>query len=200
MTRVISGIAGSLRLEVPKSGTRPTSDRVREAIFSALESWGLIRGCRLLDLYAGSGALGLEAASRGAAEVVLVEKHPAAAQVAGRNARTVLGAFDRAGTAAGPAPRIEVVRRSVQSYLDDAGAESGGSDQRWDAVLLDPPYDLGEAELAANLSALVPLLAPDAAVLVERSSRSPEPAWPAGLARLREKRYGETALWWAETA
>lgn len=185
---------------MPKSGTRPTSDRVREAIFSALESWGLVEGCHVLDLYAGSGALGLEAASRGAADVVLVEKNPGAAQVAGRNARTILGAFDRAATAAGPAPRIEVVRRSVQSYLDDAGAEAADSGQRWDAVLLDPPYDLGEAELAANLSALVPLLAPDAAVLVERSSRSPEPAWPAGLARLREKRYGETALWWAETA
>lgn len=184
---------------MPKSGTRPTSDRVREAIFSALESWGLVEGCRVLDLYAGSGALGLEAASRGASEVVLVEKHPGAAQVAGRNARTVLGAFDRAA-AAGPAPRIEVVRQSVQGYLD--GAHSGPRDPGplWDVALLDPPYDLGEAELTANLAALVPLLTPDAAVLVERSSRSPEPGWPAGLARVREKRYGETALWWAEIA
>lgn len=202
MTRVISGIAGSLRLEVPKSGTRPTSDRVREAIFSALESWGLVEGCRVLDLYAGSGALGLEAASRGASEVVLVERNPGAAQVAGRNARTVLGAFARGGS---PAPRIDVVRQSVQAYLD--GANPGPRDPglrdpgpRWDVALLDPPYDLGEAELTANLAALVPLLAPDAAVLVERSSRSPEPGWPAGLAPVREKRYGETALWWAESA
>ncbi|WP_053383817.1 RsmD family RNA methyltransferase [Leucobacter celer] len=198
MTRVISGIAGSLRLEVPKSGTRPTSDRVREAIFSALASWGLTEGCRVLDLYAGSGALGLEAASRGASEVVLVEKNPGAAQVAGRNARTVLGAFAQAGSSAGSAPRIEVVRQSVQSYLD--GVRSGLRDREplWDAVLLDPPYDLGETELTANLAALVPLVAADGVVLVERSGRSPEPTWPDGLALLREKRYGETALWWAE--
>lgn len=171
---------------------------MREAIFSALESWGLIEGCRVLDLYAGSGALGLEAASRGASEVTLVEKNAGAAQVASRNTRTVLGAFTRAGSSAGSAPRIEVVRQSVQSYLD--GVRSGLRDPEplWDAVLLDPPYDLGETELTANLAALVPLVAADGVVLVERSSRSPEPTWPEGLALLREKRYGETALWWAE--
>lgn len=190
MTRIIAGAAGSLRLDVPKSGTRPTSDRVREAIFSTLESWGLVDGARVLDLYAGSGALGLEAASRGAAVVTLVEKHPQAAQVASRNTRTVLGAFGGSGSA----PRIEVMRQSVQGFLDGAGAA------RWDVALLDPPYDLSEADLAANLAALAPLLAEDAAVLVERSSRSPEPSWPAGLAPVREKRYGETALWWAEPA
>lgn len=184
---------------------------MREAIFSALESWGLVEGCRVLDLYAGSGALGLEAASRGAAEVLLVEKHAAAAQVAARNARTVLGAF----RAAGSAPRIAVVRQSVQGYLDgaapapdrEAGADGGAraslrgsADGHWDVALLDPPYDLGEAELTVNLAALTPLLAPGAVVLVERSSRSPEPAWPTGLVPLRAKRYGETALWWAEPA
>ncbi|QAB17679.1 16S rRNA (guanine(966)-N(2))-methyltransferase RsmD [Leucobacter muris] len=194
MTRIIAGAAGSLRLDVPRSGTRPTSDRVREAIFSALESWGLIDGARVLDLYAGSGALGLEAASRGAAAVTLVEKHLQAAQVAGRNARTVLGAFTRSGSA----PLVEVVRQSVQAFLDSAGENPAAP--RWDVALIDPPYDLGDAELAANLAALVPLLADDAAVLVERSTRSPEPEWPAGLAPVREKRYGETALWWAEPA
>lgn len=194
MTRIIAGAAGSLRLDVPRSGTRPTSDRVREAIFSALESWGLVDGARVLDLYAGSGALGLEAASRGAAVVTLVEKHPQAAQVAGRNARTVLGAFTRSGSA----PAVEVVRQSVQAFLDSTGEDP--SAPRWDVALIDPPYDLGDAELAANLAALVPLLADDAAVLVERSTRSPEPEWPAGLAPVREKRYGETALWWAEPA
>ncbi|MBK0418263.1 16S rRNA (guanine(966)-N(2))-methyltransferase RsmD [Leucobacter sp. CSA1] len=192
MTRIISGAAGSLRLEVPKSGTRPTSDRVREAIFSTLESWGLVDGARVLDLYAGSGALGLEAASRGAESVTLVERHAQAAQVAGRNARVVLGAFGGPGSGA---PRIDVARQSVQTFL-----EAQDPAPRWDVALLDPPYDLGEAELTANLAALLPLLADDAAVLVERSSRSPEPAWPAGVSLLREKRYGETALWWAEPA
>ncbi|MBL5973145.1 MAG: 16S rRNA (guanine(966)-N(2))-methyltransferase RsmD [Candidatus Leucobacter sulfamidivorax] len=187
MTRIIAGRAGSLRLEVPKAGTRPTSDRVREAVFSTLGSWNLLEGVRVLDLYAGSGALGLEAASRGAAAVALVEKHPQAAQVAARNARTVRGAFGA------DAPSVEVVRSSVQSYLE--GADPA---QPWDVALLDPPYDLAEPELAANLAALVPLLAEGAVVLVERSSRSPEPERPAGLGLIREKRYGETALWWLE--
>ena len=201
MTRIIAGRAGSLRLEVPKAGTRPTSDRVREAIFSALESWGAIDGARVLDLYAGSGALGLEAASRGAAAVTLVERHPQAAQVAGRNARTVLQAWGIAGRGSAEpgsarAPEILVERQSVQGFLERARTE--GAVERWDVALLDPPYDLGEAELTANLEALVPLLAPQAIVLVERSSRSPEPALPAPLAKLRDKRYGETALWWSE--
>lgn len=190
MTRIIAGRAGSLRLEVPKSGTRPTSDRVREAVFSTLQSWDLLDGRRVLDLYAGSGALGLEAASRGASQVVLIEKHPQAAQVAGRNAKTVQRAFS-----AGNAPEISVVRSSVQAYLEAADPVPC-----WDAVLLDPPYDLGERELAANLATLPPLLADDAVVMVERSTRSPEPEWPAGLVRIRENRYGETALWWAESA
>lgn len=186
MTRIVAGAAGSLRLEVPKAGTRPTSDRVREAIFSSLESWGLVHGVSVLDLYAGSGALGLEAASRGATRVALVERHPQAAQVAQRNARIVAAAFRS------DPPRIDVARQSVQAYLDAAPAAA------FDVAFLDPPYDLGDAELARNLEALLPHLAVDAVVLVERSSRSPEPSWPAGLERIRDKRYGETALWWAE--
>ncbi len=164
---------------------------MREAIFSSLESWNLVQGARVLDLYAGSGALGLEAASRGAAEVALVEKHPQAAQIAARNANTVQGAFR-----SGDGPGIEVVRQSVQGYLDAASA--AGSPVGFDVIMLDPPYDLGEDELAANLAAAAKLLAADGAILVERSSRSPEPNWPEGLARFREKRYGETRLWWAE--
>lgn len=205
MTRIIAGRAGSLRLEVPKAGTRPTSDRVREAIFSALESWGVVEGARVLDLYAGSGALGLEAASRGAASVTLVEKHPQAAGVAERNARTVLQAWK------GGAPHVSVERQSVQTFLDRAlagggsalGAANGASAAgaaRWDVVLLDPPYDLDDAALTANLTALAPNLTPDAIVLVERSSRSPEPTLPAGLAPIRNRSYGETVLWWSEPA
>ncbi len=195
VTRIIAGVAGSLRLEVPKAGTRPTSDRVREAIFSTLGSWDLIEGTRVLDLYAGSGALALEAASRGATDVTLVEKHPQAAEVAKRNGRIVANAFERSSESA---PRIEVVRQAVQAFVT-AAAERDPSPQ-WDVVLLDPPYDLSEQEIADNLAALVPLLAPGGAVLVERSTRSPEPAWPAGIELIREKRYGETALWWAESA
>lgn len=187
VTRIISGAAGSLRLEVPKSGTRPTSDRVREAIFSTLTSWGFDEGHHVLDLYAGSGALGLEAASRGAAHVVLVEKHPPAAQIAARNAKVVRAAFTR------HPPNIEVVRSSVNAYLAEAGPTAP-----WQVVFLDPPYDLSESELTETLTALVPMLAADAVVMVERSSRSPEPSWPDELSRIRDKRYGETQLWWAE--
>lgn len=161
---------------------------MREAIFSTLSSWGLDSGSHVLDLYAGSGALGLEAASRGATSVTLVEKHPQSAEVAGRNAKTVRSAFR-----SGQAPEIVVARKSVQTFLDAADPVL-----KWDVVLLDPPYDLGEAELTANLTAVQPLLAPEGVVLVERSSRSPEPTWPEGLTRIKEKRYGETQLWWAE--
>ncbi|MCP2030537.1 16S rRNA (guanine966-N2)-methyltransferase [Okibacterium sp. HSC-33S16] len=186
MTRIVSGFAGSLTLRVPKSGTRPTSDHVREAMFSALDARGVIDGAQVLDLYAGSGALGLEAASRGASEVVLVERGAPAAAVCRQNAKAVSNA----------APQklvIDVAARSVQSYLDSAvGA--------FDLVFLDPPYDLPEGELSSNLTALVPLLADDALVVVERSSRSPEPTWPLGLLPVRSKKYGETLVWWAEPA
>lgn len=182
MTRIIAGFAGGLTLAVPKSGTRPTSDRVREAVFSALEARDAIEGSRVLDLYAGSGALGLEAASRGAAEVTLVEKAPDAARTARSNAQSL-----RARTRS-PLP-IEVVARSAQSFLDTAIGD-------WDLVLIDPPYDIGGPELSRALQSLVPHLAPDAVVVLERAARSPEPAWPAGLELQRRKDYGETAVFY----
>lgn len=188
MTRIVAGFAGSLSLAVPKSGTRPTSDRVREAIFSALESRDAITDAHVLDLYAGSGALGLEAASRGAASVVLVERNAPAAAVCRRNAAAVLRAAPRGAT-----PTIDVRAAGVQSYLDSASAPV-------DLAMIDPPYDLDEAELARALDALGALLTPDAIVLVERSTRSPEPSWPASLVVDRSRAYGETTLWWARPA
>ncbi|KQQ20054.1 16S rRNA (guanine(966)-N(2))-methyltransferase RsmD [Rathayibacter caricis DSM 15933] len=188
MTRIISGYAGSLTLKVPRAGTRPTSDRVREAVFSALEARDALDEATVLDLYAGSGALGLEAASRGAAYVVLVERDPSAARTIDANARAVVSA-----AAAGrlPRPRIEVVTSSVRSFLDRAAGLLA------DTVLLDPPYDVTEEELAADLAGVLPLLHEHAVVVVERSSRSPEPTWPAGLERERRKDYGDTTIWWA---
>lgn len=186
MTRIISGLAGSVRLEVPKSGTRPTSDRVREAIFSSLHSWQLLEGMRVLDLYAGSGALGLEAASRGATEVALIERHPAAAKITEANAKRVRAAVS-------PGTSIRVHTASVTQYLSTAVGP-------WDVIFSDPPYDLSEDAMTADLAALVTLLAPEGVLLVERSGRSPEPTWPLGIERFREKRYGETVLWWAEIA
>src|SRR6185312_1208150 len=185
MTRIIAGFAGSLTLAVPRSGTRPTSDRVREAIFSALESRDLIAGARVLDLYAGSGALGLEAASRGASTVVLVDNAGAATRVARDNAARVQRSAPRDQTL-----EIVVTAQSVQGFL-------GTNAETWDIVLLDPPYDLDEAQLQHALETLAPRLAPDAVVLVERGSRSPEPAWPEGVELDRRKDYGDTTLWWA---
>ena len=186
MTRIVSGFAGSLTLQVPKSGTRPTSDRVREAIFSSLDARDAVHGARVLDLYAGSGALGLEAASRGAASVVLVEKSPAAAQVCRRNAAALTAA---AAAARRTLPVLDVRATPVQTYLNGAAGP-------FDVVFLDPPYDLGDAELHLVLQSLVPLLPDDAVVCLERSARTAEPALPDGLTLERRKNYGETAVFW----
>lgn len=187
MTRIIAGFAGSIPLAVPKYGTRPTSDRVREAIFSALDARGVIEGARVLDLYAGSGALGLEAASRGASSVTLVEKSIGATQACRKNAAAVLKAAPK-GTLA-----IEVTGSPVQSFLT-------GSRAQWDIVFLDPPYEQGAAELVHNLEQLVSRLSEDAIVVVERSSRDAALAWPEGLELERRKDYGDTTLWWLRRA
>lgn len=185
MTRIVAGFAGSLPLAVPKTGTRPTSDRVREAIFSALDARDIIRGARVLDLYAGSGGLGLEAASRGARIVTLVENNFGAAQLCRKNTEAVLRAAPNRD-----APKIKVSSQAVQSFLAATG-------EGFDLVFIDPPYDLAETELGHNLAALAPLLDLDALVIVERSSRSPEPVWGAGLAFDRRKDYGDTTVWYA---
>ncbi len=184
VTRIIAGSCGGRRIEVPKgSTTRPTSDRVREALFAILDARAALHGTQVLDLYAGSGALGLEAASRGAAEVVLVDSSHQATEVARRN------------VAALGLPRVRVVLSSVHTYL------SGRVPQAFGVVLLDPPYLLAEADLSAALAGLVQggWLAAHALLVVERSGRSPEPRWPAGLTRVSVRRYGETAVWLAES-
>ena len=185
MTRIVSGFAGSLALQVPKSGTRPTSDRVREAVFSGLDARDAVRGARVLDLFAGSGALGLEAASRGASRVVLVEKSSAAASVCRRNAEAVVRAAPKDAR-----PTVDVRATAVQPYLSAASASAA----RFDLVFVDPPYDLPDAELLAALTALVPLLTEDAVVCVERSTRDGAPTVPDGLVLDRTRAYGETAV------
>jgi 16S rRNA (guanine966-N2)-methyltransferase len=185
VTRIISGSAGGRTLRtLDGPGTRPTTDRVREALFSRLEHRGLLDGTHVLDLYAGSGALGLEAASRGAAHVVLVESNRRAASVIRQNIDTV----GRSGVQM----LLDTVARALR-----AGPPSG---IRMDLVFIDPPYDLSEEALTADLAALVAneWLAPDAFVVVERSSRSAQPTWPDGLELSGEKRYGETTIWFAE--
>ena len=183
MTRIIAGRAGSLTLEVPDAGTRPTSDRVRESLFGALESADALRGASVLDLYAGSGALGLEAVSRGAASADLVEKAPRAASVVQRNASRVAKSIGRDA-----AIRVHRIRGDRVPPRHCAGP--------FDLVFLDPPYDVAETDLTAASSFSRLSLAPDATVILERASRSPEPVLPAGLAHVRDKKYGDTTLWW----
>jgi 16S rRNA (guanine966-N2)-methyltransferase len=184
VTRIIAGFAGSTTLGVPKSGTRPTSDRVREALFSALEARDEVNGLRVADLYAGTGALGLEAASRGASHVTLVEKGQQAARVCRANAALVVARAPR-----GSAPTVAVSAQAVRSYLHHAPARS------LDLVLIDPPYELSDDDLRLDLEALVPALDEDALVVVERRARSGEPGWPDGLALESSKSYGDTVLW-----
>ncbi len=179
MTRIIGGSAGGRRLRTPGGSlTRPTSDRVREALFSAAESaLGSFQGLRVLDLYAGSGAVGLEAWSRGAAQVTLVEQDRRTAGVASANAR----ALGSSG--------VEVVCSAVARHL------AGSAPAAYDLVFLDPPYALSTDAVVADLVALGRgWLAPEALVVVERGSRDGGPTWPAGYRPGRVKRYGETSL------
>ncbi|MCD6640087.1 MAG: 16S rRNA (guanine(966)-N(2))-methyltransferase RsmD [Nocardioides sp.] len=182
MTRIIAGVAGGRRITTPHGqATRPTGDRVREALFSAIESWcGSLTGLRFLDLYAGSGAVGLEAWSRGAGVVTMVEQDRRTAALISRNA-AALG-FARAN----------VVAASVAATLSAAPTAP------YDVVFSDPPYALADEAVAHDLAALVDhqWVQSGALVVVERGRRSPEPRWPAGLTGTRSKRYGETTLWY----
>lgn len=155
---------------------------MREALFSRLEHQGIVVGANVLDLYAGSGAVGLEAASRGAERVTLVESSKDAVEVCRRNA-TNLGLDDQ----------VTVVGAKAERFVQSISPEP------WDLVLLDPPYDLDDVELATVLAGVVPSLAPSAIVVVERSARSPEPQWPVGLVELGGRTYGDTAVWFART-
>ena len=186
MSRIIAGAAGGSTLySVPGDGTRPTTDRVKEALFSRLESYGILQEAKVLDLYAGSGALGVESASRGALTVDLVELADKPAATSRRNAELVNKILGRTC--------VNVHRAKAETFLLRVPG-----DVLWDVVFIDPPYALTEDELNAVLAPLTAHLAEGAVVVLERSTRSPEPAWPAGLERFSERKYGETTLWFAE--
>ncbi len=188
MTRVIAGELGGRRLATPAGrDTRPTSDRVREALFSTLDTLTELAGCHFVDLFAGSGAVGIEAASRGAERVLLVESDSRSARVARDNV-----------TALGLGRTVTVSPSPVGSVLP--GGPPGGVAS--DVIFLDPPYAMGEDEITAVLVGLVGhgWLAGEAVVVVERGSRSPEPTWVPGLTAERSRRYGETMLWYGRAA
>ncbi|MET7618685.1 16S rRNA (guanine(966)-N(2))-methyltransferase RsmD [Streptomyces sp. NPDC005408] len=187
MTRVIAGAAGGRRIAVPPgTGTRPTSDRAREGLFSSWESLlGTLSGIRVADLYAGSGAVGLEALSRGASHALLVEADNRAARIVRENVRALglPGAEVRTGKAeqivTGPAPA-----------------------DPYDVVFLDPPYAVTDDDLREILLTLrrQGWLADDALATVERSTRGGEFVWPQGFEPLRARRYGEGTLWYGRAA
>jgi 16S rRNA (guanine966-N2)-methyltransferase len=193
VSRIVAGSRGGRRLETPTGDlTRPTSDRVREALFSALASWAgtaaeppaeALAGLAFVDLYAGSGAIGLEAASRGAAPVLLVESDARTATLARRN----VAALDL-GAAVRSTP-VETLARLR-------------ADRAYDVAFADPPYALAAERLDAVVADLVGhgWLVPDGLLVLERSSRTPAPAWPATVVDTWVRSYGETVLHFAQLA
>lgn len=187
MTRVVAGAARGRRLAVPPgSATRPTSDRAREALFSTLESMlGTLAGRAVLDLFAGSGAIGLEALSRGASRVLLVENERRAHAVVTSNVAVV-----------GLAGAV-VCGTPVQQLV--AGRPDAGG---YDVAVLDPPYSMPATEVGAVVADLAAngWLLPGAVVVVERATRGGGWSWPAGVAADRTRRYGEATLWYGRAA
>lgn len=190
MSRIIAGSAKGRRLEAPRgTSTRPTTDRAKEALFSSLVSWfdmaaelpeDQLDGVRVLDLFAGSGALGLEAASRGAAAVTCVDTHTA--PMIRDNAR-------RAGL------------RTVTAVSGRAEHLVAEINAAFDLVFIDPPYDISSSHIDGLLTDLVEheVLTAQALVIVERPTRSDPPVWPAEFTSLWNRRYGETTLHFGAT-
>ncbi len=183
MTRIIAGVAGGRLVKTPTGrATRPTTDRVREALFSSIEaSEGSLEGLRFLDLYAGSGAVGLEARSRGALAVTLVEVDRSAASMIHANARALqLNA-------------LTVICARAERAMRRPPPASG-----FDVAFLDPPYDVATADVEAVVGRLqvTGWLAQGALVIVERATRAAPWTWPDGLEEMRWKAYGETTLWY----
>ncbi|WP_457030901.1 16S rRNA (guanine(966)-N(2))-methyltransferase RsmD [Kitasatospora sp. P5_F3] len=187
MTRVIAGVAGGRRLSVlPGRTTRPTSDKAREAMFSTLAALrGTLHGARMLDLFGGSGAVGLEALSRGAEHVLLVEADAGAAKVIRENVRIV--ALPGAEVRADRAERVIAGRAPETPY---------------DLLFLDPPYSVTDEEVREMMVTLLAggWLTADALVTVERSTRGGEFGWPEGFEAERSRRYGEGTLWYGRAA
>lgn len=193
MTRIIAGAAGGRRLAVPAgTTTRPTSDRAREALFSTLDALvGTVTGRRFLDLYAGSGGVGLEALSRGASQVHLVENERRVHAVLVANVASISSM--QAGVLGGATTSALPVERVVSAANPGAG---------YDIAFLDPPYALPAKTVREVLADLLVngWLAPAAVVVLERVSRDPAWVWPQGLVPDRTRRYGEATLWYGRAA
>ena len=179
MPRIVAGVARGRRLVVPGRGTRPTSDRAREALFSTLAGLVDLEGAHVLDLYAGSGAVGLEALSRGASRAVLVESASAATKAIARNVATVA------------LPGATVVQEQVDRFL-----AAPPSQPEFDVVFADPPYDVPDETLAAQVAtAAAGWLRRGGVVVVERATRTGW-TWPPAVDAVKQRRYGDGTLWY----
>lgn len=181
MTAIIGGSLKGRKLKVPDSVTRPTSSRVREAMFSSVEhAVGGLDGLRVLDLFAGSGALGIESISRGAADAVLLEKDKRAASVTKANV-------------------TDLRLMNVKVVCDDVLREVSQTARygQFDVVFADPPYAFSDAHVTEMLNGLEQngWLVEDALVVVERSSRD-DMTWPDTFSDISHKTYGDTAIWY----
>jgi 16S rRNA (guanine966-N2)-methyltransferase len=186
MTRIIGGIAGSRKLESPAKATRPTSDRIRESVFSMLDARDLIEDAKVLDLYAGTGALALEAISRGAVLAHMVERDGKAAAVCVANSRVVQKVMVEELAEV----ETKVINKAVASFL------AAPTFNDFTLVFIDPPYEISNDEVTQNLAALKSIITKGAVIVVERSSRTPKFEVPEGYEQGEEKHYGDTAIYW----
>ena len=188
--RVISGRFKGVALTTPKAGTRPTTDRTKEAIFSHLNSWGVLDDARVLDLFAGTGALGIEALSRGARELVAVESSaPAAALIA----QTLTALKHNRSWELGMSARV--IKARAEKYAACASAVAP-----FDVIFIDPPYAFEtEAcnQLLADLASRE-LTSSNTVIMLERSTRSEEPTAPENWEITDRRDYGETAVYYIE--
>lgn len=183
MSRIISGLAGSIRLATAASGTRPTSDRVKESVFGALEAMDAIEDAEVLDLFAGTLALGLEALSRGAAGLVAIEKNRTALEVCLRNASLVGTALNSAGRR----PPMEIKLTDSFSYLKS-------TPKTFDLIFADPPYNLAPDQVELLLALCAEVLNPDGVFVLEQSGKVEELEVPENLEFEKRREYGDTAV------
>ena len=181
MSRIIGGVGGSLRLKGPATATRPTSDRVKESVFSILESMDALEGSVVVDLFAGTGALGLEAASRGAKSVTLVEQDRSAAAICKENMELVYAGLRKSGEEVS----ISLKQEPAERYLKSAPSA--------DLIFMDPPYELSNSEIWKLLGQIPSV--PGVLIVLERSSKEAAPELPESVSLLREASYGDTAVY-----
>lgn len=184
MTRIIAGIAGSMPLKGPASSTRPTSDRVKESLFGKLESLDAIDGYDVLDLYAGTGALGLEAASRGAKSVTLVESNKQAIEVCKANIQSIKKALNQQQ----PESPIDLSSAMVSKFLSS-------TNRTFDLVFSDPPYELSNDRVLEDIGMLESKLNRGAILVIERASKGASLETPLGFDSIQTKTYGDTAVY-----